>query len=123
MSTHDSTPDSTPDAANEERIAALRALVADDPADATGLFLLGRALLEAGRAAEAVDAFAGAIRANADYAAAYRQLGNSLEKADRVDEAIAVYTRGVEVAARTNDLQAGKEMNAFLRRLLRDRRP
>jgi tetratricopeptide (TPR) repeat protein len=108
---------------NEERIEALRALVADDPLDATAHFLLGRALLESGRATEAVEAFEGAIRADPDYAAAHRQLGNALEQAGRVDEAIAVYTRGVEVAARTNDLQAGKEMNAFLRRLRRDRQP
>lgn len=107
----------------QHRIDTLRLLVADDPADATAHFLLGRALLEAGDAAGAIDAFAGALRANPDYAAAYRQLGNAQEKADRVDDAIATYERGVEVAGRTNDLQAGKEMNAFLRRLRRDRRP
>ena len=101
------------------RIEMLRALVAESPQDATAHFLLGRELLGAGRAEEAVLAFAAAIGADADYAAAYRQMGNAQEAAGCVEDAIATYRRGVEVARRTNDLQAGKEMNAFLRRLAR----
>ena len=107
--------------ATEARLALLRKLAAEDPADATTHFLLGRELLGHGRAAEAIPAFEAAIRADADYAAAYRQLGNALEQAGRADEAAATYRSGVEVAARTNDLQAGKEMNAFLKRLTRER--
>jgi len=102
------------------RIELLRTLVADDPADAAAHFLLGRALLDAGHAVEAIAAFEGAIAADPDYAAAYRQMGNAQEAAGRIDDAIATYRRGVTVAERTNDLQAGKEMNAFLRRLARD---
>jgi tetratricopeptide (TPR) repeat protein len=101
------------------RIELLRALVEADPADATGHFLLGRELLTAGRATEAADAFRAAIAANPDYAAAFRQLGNALEQAGQADEAAAVYRAGVTVAARTHDLQAGKEMTAFLKRLAR----
>ena len=99
------------------RIEMLRALVAESPLDATAQFLLGRELLIAGRADEAVLAFAAAIRADADYAAAYRQMGNAQEAAGSVEDAIATYRRGIEVAQRTNDLQAGKEMNAVLKRL------
>lgn len=101
------------------RIEMLRELVAEDPADASASFLLGRELLNAGLAAEAIAAFAAAIQADADYAAAYRQMGNAEEAAGRVDDAIASYRRGIAVAERTNDLQAGKEMNAFLKRLAR----
>ncbi len=101
------------------RIDLLRALVAESPDDAAAHVLLGRTLLDAGHAAEAITAFAAAIRADADYAAAYRQMGNAQEAAGHVDDAIATYRRGVEVAQRTNDLQAGKEMNAFLKRLAR----
>jgi cytochrome c-type biogenesis protein CcmH/NrfG len=104
----------------EARIALLRSLVAENPGDATTQFLLGRALLSHGHAAEAVSAFEAAIRADADYAAAYRQLGNAQEAAGRPGDAAATYRLGVEVAARTNDLQAGREMGAFLRRLARD---
>jgi tetratricopeptide (TPR) repeat protein len=103
-----------------DRIALLRALAAESPDDATTQFLLGRELASAGHADEAAAAFAAAIVADADYAAAYRQLGNALETAGRRDEAADAYRRGVVVADRTNDLQAGKEMRAFLKRLERD---
>ena len=104
----------------DARIALLRTLAAESPGDATTQFLLGRELASAGRAAEAATAFAAAIVADAAYTAAYRQLGNALETAGRADEAADVYRRGAEVAARTQDLQAGKEMRAFLKRMGRD---
>ena len=105
----------------EDRLALLRALVTDTPDDATTWFLLGRELLSHGHATEATAAFEAAIRAQPDYAAAYRQLGNAQEAAGLADAAAETYRRGVEVAARTNDLQAGKEMNAFLTKLARAR--
>lgn len=102
-----------------ERIALLRALAAADPADATAHFLLGRELATLGQADEAAEAFALAIAANPDYTAAYRQLGNTLEALGRAEAAAETYRRGVEVAERTKDLQAGKEMRAFLKRMKR----
>jgi len=104
-----------------DRITTLRILAEAEPGDATTWFLLGRELLLAQDATGAADAFRHAIEADPDYSAAYRQLGNALEASGLVDEAIAVYTKGVEVAGRTHDLQAGKEMNAFLKRIARDR--
>jgi len=107
------------DANHDARIELLRTLVDADPGDAAAHFLLGRELLTAGRADEAAVAFRGAISANPDYAAAFRQLGNALEQAGLPDQARAVYQSGVVVAERTHDLQAGKEMTAFLKRLAR----
>jgi tetratricopeptide (TPR) repeat protein len=104
----------------DARIAILRQLAAADPDDATTHFLLGRELLAAREAKEAARAFEAAIRARPDYTAAYRQLGNALEADGRVAEARSAYRRGVDVANRTQDLQAGKEMTAFLKRLDRD---
>lgn len=102
------------------RIDVLRTLAAESPDDATTWFLLGRELAGAGRAVEAADAFTAAIVADPNYAAAYRQLGNALEQAGRLSEAADTYRRGADVAERTNDLQAGKEMRAFLKRMERD---
>ena len=107
------------DSNHDQRIALLRTLVDADPADATAHFLLGRELLTAARAAEAAFAFRAAIVANPDYAAAFRQLGNALEQAGLPDEAAAVYHAGIAVSERTHDLQAGREMTAFLKRLAR----
>lgn len=115
--------DESADPADEaaRRLALLRAVAAESPDDATTWFLLGRELLAGGHAAEAAEAFASAIRADADYAAAYRQLGNAQEAAGQAEAAAETYRRGVAVAARTSDLQAGKEMTAFLKRLARPR--
>jgi tetratricopeptide (TPR) repeat protein len=102
-----------------DRITTLRELAASDPSDGATWFLLGRELLTAGLSEEAARAFRAAIAAQPDYAAAYRQLGNALEAAGRVEEAVRVYQDGVAVAERTHDLQAGKEMNAFLKKIAR----
>ena len=104
---------------SDDKITVLRQLAEADPSDAAAWFLLGRELSAAGRSGEAVEAFRGAIAAQPDYAAAFRQLGNALEAAGRTDEAVATYREGVAVAERTHDLQAGKEMNAFLKRIAR----
>jgi tetratricopeptide (TPR) repeat protein len=105
----------------EVRIEALRALTAADPEDSPSWFLLGRELAVAGRHGEAAEAFRMATVANPDYTAAYRQRGNALEADGRYEEAADVYGRGIEVAERMRDLQTGKEMAAFLKRLARDR--
>jgi tetratricopeptide (TPR) repeat protein len=106
----------------DDRLERLRELVASDPDDALARFLLGREAAERGLAEEASLAFAAALERDPDYTAAYRHLGNSLEQLGRFAEAAAVYARGIGVAERTRDLQAGKEMAAFLKRLERDRK-
>lgn len=103
-----------------DRIETLRLLAESDPSDATAWFLLGREL-SVTAPAEAAEAFRRAIAADPDYSAAYRQLGNALEACGAIEDAVQVYRKGVEVAGRTHDLQAGKEMNAFLKRIARDR--
>ena len=103
-----------------DRLETLRLLAESDPSDATTWFLLGRELAVESPA-EAADAFRRAIEADPDYSAAYRQLGNALEACGAIDDAVLAYQKGVEVAERTHDLQAGKEMNAFLKRIARDR--
>ena len=111
-----------PDPIFEERLRQLRGLVEADPQDALSRFLLGRELVAANHFEEASQSFAEAIRLEPEYTAAYRQLGNCHEKLEQFSEATSAYVRGVEVAEKTGDLQAGKEMQAFLRRLERDRR-
>src|SRR5262245_4721424 len=104
-----------------DRLEQLRELAKDAPDDAVTRFLLGREALTLGLSEEAREAFAAAVEIDPHYAAAYRHLGNALEALGRYDEAASVYARGTRVAERSGDLQAGKEMAAFLRRLERDR--
>ena len=101
----------------DERLAALRQLVVEEPDDPLTQFLYGSEAAALGFDEEARAAFAAAIRLDPRYAAAYRHLGSALERLGRGEEAIGIYRRGVAVAERTGDLQAGKEMAAFLRRI------
>ena len=105
----------------EDRLQRLRDLAAAEPDDALARFLLGREAAARGLLEEARDAFAAAVERDPKYSAAYRHWGNALEQLGCWAEAAAVYARGVRVAERTGDLQAGKEMKAFLKRLERDR--
>lgn len=105
----------------EDRLNLLRDLVSREPEDALTRFLLGQEASSRGLFEEASAAFASAVERDPDYSAAYRYWGNCLEKLGRYHEAAHAYARGVRVAERTGDLQAGKEMGAFLKRLARDR--
>jgi predicted RNA polymerase sigma factor len=89
-------------------------LMPDDPVVRFGL---AGAYLEAGQAESAIFEYCEeTIRLKPDYTAAHRGLGRALERAGRCDKAQAAY-QGLEVAARTGDLQTKKEIEVFLHRL------
>lgn len=102
---------------DQDRIAEFEEVAELMPDDPVVRFGLAGAYLEAGRAEEAAREYAEAIRLKPDYSAAHRGLGRALERAGRTTEAKTAYARGLEVAARTGDLQTGKEIEVFLRRL------
>lgn len=100
-----------------DRIAEFEEVVELMPDDPVVRFGLAGAYLEAGRADSAIAQYAEAIRLKPDYSAAHRGLGRALALAGRREEARAAYRAGLEVAARTGDLQTRKEIEVFLRRL------
>ncbi len=102
-----------------ERVAQLEALLADDPADRDLYFLLGKALLDAGRHDEAAVRLAEAVRLNPEHAPIRRFWGEALRDAGRIEEAAAVWSEGIAVAERMGEIQSGKEMRALLKRLER----
>ena len=102
-----------------DRLIELRRLAEAEPDDALTHFLLGRETAERGLFEEARGAFATAIEIDPGYSAAYRHLGNCLERLDRAKEAADTYRLGADVASSAGDIQAGKEMRAFLKRLER----
>jgi hypothetical protein len=57
-----------------------------------------------GKPEEAVLEYPETIRPKPDYSAAHRGLGRALEKAGRLAEAEAGYTAGLDLTARTGDL-------------------
>ncbi|MBI1785720.1 tetratricopeptide repeat protein [Candidatus Sumerlaeota bacterium] len=104
-----------------DRLHVLEELIVQNPEDPDLWFLLGKALLDAGRFPEAAAKLAEAARRNPDLAAIWRYWGEALQKAGDLDGALGVWRDGIAVAERTGELQAGKEMNVFSRRAAKNR--
>jgi len=61
-----------------------------------------------------VEQFRELLAANPNYAAAYFHAGQTLEKLGRVEEARAMYERGIEATTRTGDGHTRSELQAAL---------
>lgn len=100
-------------------IERLRAQIGGPRDGALLRYSLGNALLAAGDAAAAAEALRAAVAFDPTYSAAWKLLGRALEACADFDGAREAWRRGIEVAAARGDVQAGKEMAVFLRRLER----
>jgi predicted Zn-dependent protease len=106
-----------PRMAERDRIAEFKEVAELMPDDPVVRFGLAGAYLDAGKPENAAEEYREAIRLKPDYSAAHRGLGRALERAGQIAEARVAYQQGLEVATRTGDLQTGKEIEVFLRRL------
>ena len=102
---------------NEDLIARLRAQLGGPRDGALLRFSLGTALLAHGDAIGAVTALREAIAFDAGYSAAWKALGQALDKSGDAAAAIAAYEHGIGIAHQHGDVQVEKEMTVFLRRL------
>ncbi len=68
---------------------------------------------------KAIEHLRQAVTLDAKYSAAWKLLGKALADAGRADEAIKAYEDGIRVAEGKGDKQAVKEMQVFLKRLLK----
>jgi len=102
---------------HHEKIKRLRDLAESEPDDSLTQFLLGRELMEVKEFEEATQAFEKSVQLNPQYTAAYRYLGDSHRLAGNLARAREIYEAGITVAQATGDLQAGKEMQVFLKKL------
>jgi predicted Zn-dependent protease len=82
-------------------------------------YSLGNELLKAGDARQAAEHLRAAVDKDPNYSAAWKMLGKALVDADRPDEALVAYRRGIAVAEGRGDIQAAKEMKVFARRIER----
>ncbi len=82
------------------RIEVLRRLAAEDPDDATAHYMLAHEFFNAQCYAEAVDAVRRYLGLAADEGAAYRVLGQGLERLGRREEARQAYRDGLAAATR-----------------------
>jgi predicted Zn-dependent protease len=79
-------------------------------------YSLGNELLKIGDADAAIAHLREAIKFDADYSAAWKELGKALTSTGNHAEAVEVLDQGIEVAERRGDIQAAKEMGVFRKR-------
>jgi tetratricopeptide (TPR) repeat protein len=96
------------------RLEVLKAMVAQNPADAFARYGLAMELVKIGELQSAVAEFRALIEHNPNYAAAYFHGGQALEKLGDVEQARVFYEKGIEVTSRTGDSHTRAELQAAL---------
>jgi len=82
-------------------------------------FGLGNAYFQQKDYHSAVPHLQKAVEHDPEYSAAWKLLGKSLNECDQTQQAISAYKNGINCAKRKGDVQAVKEMEVFLKRLLK----
>lgn len=96
------------------RMDVLKMMVAQNPADAFARYGLAMELVKGGELASAVAEFRALLEHNPNYAAAYFHGGQALEKLGEIEQARAIYEKGIEVTSRTGDAHTRSELQAAL---------
>ena len=96
------------------RIEILQSMVTGNPADAFSRYGLAMEYVNAGNLENAAREFRTLLEHNPNYAAGYFHGGQTLEKLGRIDEAKALYRRGIEITTGTGDLHTRSELQAAL---------
>jgi uncharacterized protein HemY len=100
-----------------EKIERIKKVLALEPESEMLWFSLGQAYLAENSDVLAVEAFEKAIALKPDYTVVYEHLGGGLEKIGKMDEAMAIYRKGIEVGRKTGDMVPLERMTARLHRL------
>jgi tetratricopeptide (TPR) repeat protein len=95
-------------------VEVLKAMLAQNPADAFARYGLAMELVKGGELPSAVAEFRALLEHNPNYAAAYFHGGQVLEKLGDVEQARELYAKGIEVTTRTGDQHARSELQAAL---------
>ena len=101
----------------QQRIDQFRNMAEADPGNELGHFSLGRAYMEAGRYAEAIDSLKRAIVINRNLSKAYQFVAQSQLKLNQPGDAVATLTEGVKVADARGDVLPRNEMIEMLKGL------
>lgn len=97
-----------------ERLELLKNILAQDPKNTLARYGLAMEYGKTGRLEDAVTEYRELVAHNPDYAYAYFQGGQALEKLGRTEEAREMYAQGVEAATRVGDQHARSELQAAL---------
>ena len=102
---------------DESRVATLQEILKSNPDDAFARYALGLEYSGAGETDTALAEFRRLLSAHPDYTNGYFMAAQTLERAGRFDESLAMLTQGIESARRTNNRHALSEMEAMLEEL------
>jgi tetratricopeptide (TPR) repeat protein len=92
----------------------LKNMLAQNPRDSFARYGLAMEYVMNGELEEAVLEFRNLLDYNPDYAAAYFHGGQALEKLGRVEDARAMYQKGIETTSRTGDQHTRSELQGAL---------
>ena len=98
----------------QDRMEALRTILAQNPADALARYGLAMEYIKAGEFELAVTEFGELTALKPDHAYAYFHAGQTLEKLGRMEEARQTYRQGIQAASRRSDTHARDELQAAL---------
>jgi len=89
-------------------------MVEQNPADGFSRYGLAIEYVNLGELPTAVEQFRLLLEHNPTYAAAYFHGGQTLEKLGRIEEAKAIYSKGIDVTTQTGDAHTRSELQAAL---------
>src|SRR5689334_5823046 len=96
------------------RLEILKNMVAQDPTNSFSRYGLAMEYANSGDLAQAVTEYEALLSVNPDYVAAYYHGGQALEKLGRLDDARAIYRRGLDATRRKGDMHTNSEIQAAL---------
>ena len=102
---------------DESRVASLQEILNTKPDDAFARYALGLEYSGAGETDAALVEFQRLLAAHPDYTNGYFMAAQTLNRAERNEEAKAMLQQGIECARRTRNQHALAEMEAMLEEL------
>src|ERR1700682_65512 len=99
---------------SSNRMDSLKAILEQDPSHGFARYGLAMEYANTGDLDRAVAEFHTLLENDPNYAAAYYHGGHTLEKLGRLDEARALYEKGIQVTTRTGDAHTRTELQAAL---------
>lgn len=92
------------------RLNQLKIFLEESPNAPFILFAIAKEHEKLGNLPEAGDFYQKLIKAHPDYVGTYFHYGHYLEELDQPEQALAIYTKGIEIAQQAGDLHAKSEL-------------
>lgn len=94
-----------------ERMEKLEAMLAEDPDSSFLLFAIAKEYEGLGKKDEAQERYQMLMSKDPDYVGLYYHLGKLLESKDQYEEAVHIYSTGMDVAKKIGDKHAYSELS------------